>query len=209
MVSLKSIFPTPIGFAKLDRDFSKTELDFVDYNRKLSHANIGNTISDDIYVLNNPAFADIKEFIQQHVEHYINQVDTPMYDVKPYITHSWLTYTDEGDYHHKHTHPNSYVSGVFYINADITKDRIHFFKNQHRTIEITTKDVNFYNATSWWFEVGTGTLILFPSSLQHMVDTTSSSETRIALAFNTFFEGQLGSKKDLTILTIGKDTSYG
>lgn len=209
MVSLKGIFPTPIGFAKLDRDFSKTELGFVDYNRKLSHSNIGNTISDDIYVLNNPAFADIKEFIQQHVEHYINQVDAPMYDVKPYITHSWLTYTEKGEYHHKHTHPNSYISGVFYINADIEKDRIYFFKNQHRTIELASRDPNLYNATSWWFEVGIGTLILFPSSLQHMVDTTSSSETRIALAFNTFFEGQLGSKKDLTILTIGKDTSYG
>ena len=202
------IFPTPIVRTSLGRDFSVVEMAFVDYNRRLSHANIGNTISDDIYVLNKPAFADLKQFVQQSVEYYIQEVEKPMYDVKPYITHSWLTYTEKGEHHHKHTHPNSYLSGVLYINADIEKDRIYFFKNQHRTLEVTTKEPNFYNSTSWWFPVGTGSLILFPSSLQHMVETTHSSETRIALAFNTFFEGQLGNQKDLTILTVGKDKRY-
>jgi hypothetical protein len=42
--------------------------------------------------------------------------------------------------------------------------------------------------------VGTGDLLLFPSSLMHMVDNTVSKDTRISLSFNTFPVGTIGKE---------------
>jgi len=56
-----------------------------------------------------------------------------------------------------------------------------------------------YNSESWWFEVGTGDLLLFPSSLTHMVETVQEDE-RISLSFNTFPVGYVGDESSLTAL---------
>ena len=52
-------------------------------------------------------------------------------NVKPYITQSWLNYTRANQFHHRHEHPNSFVSGVLYINADKATDRINFYNKRH------------------------------------------------------------------------------
>ena len=46
---------------------------------------------------------------------------------------------------------------------------------------------------------------MFPSSTTHQVETKSGSNTRISLAFNTFYSGTLGSSKNnLTELILWK-----
>jgi hypothetical protein len=44
--------------------------------------------------------------------------------------------------------------------------------------------------------------VLFPSSLLHGVNPVEEDETRISLAFNTFFTGTLGTPKDLNELKV-------
>jgi hypothetical protein len=46
----------------------------------------------------------------------------------------------------------------------------------------------------------TGDIILFPSSLTHMVETKEGTNTRISLAFNVFIKGTVGNNKNLTEL---------
>lgn len=48
-------------------------------------------------------------------------------------------------------------------------------------------------------EVGTGNLMIFPSSLAHMVETVKE-EDRISLSFNTFPVGYVGEEEALTAL---------
>ena len=50
------------------------------------------------------------------------------------ITQSWINFTKKGEYHHPHAHPNSLISGVFYVEAD--KD-----KAESNKADIKTKDV--------------------------------------------------------------------
>ena len=57
-----------------------------------------------------------------------------------------------------------------------------------------------YNA--WWFEAITGRLILFPSSLTHMVPTVEGEDVRVSLSFNTFPAGTVGEEMDLTGLKL-------
>jgi uncharacterized protein (TIGR02466 family) len=198
--TINGIFPTPIYISKVDRELTPLELKFVDKNKKDFYKNDGNITSNNNYILNEKPFANIKKELDLKVQDYFNKVISSSNNITPYITQSWLNYTETNQYHHKHAHPNSLVSGVFYINCHEEHDKIKFFNDNYKTIKLEVKDWNIWNSESWWFSVKTGDIILFPSSLTHMVETKQGDNTRISLAFNVFIKGTIGNNKDLTEL---------
>jgi uncharacterized protein (TIGR02466 family) len=198
---ISSIFPTPIYFSKLDRKLSTKELLFVEKNKNLFFKNEGNLTSLDNYVLNKKEFKDLKKEIDLRIKDYFNKIIMTSNNVTPYITQSWLNYTETNQYHHKHEHPNSLVSGVFYINCNEKFDKINFYKkDNYSTIKLETKEWNLWNSSSWWFSVKTGNIILFPSHLTHAVETKQGDNTRTSLAFNVFVKGSVGNNRELTEL---------
>jgi uncharacterized protein (TIGR02466 family) len=201
---VNQLFPTPVVFAKLPRKYTDKEVEYVQKCSQNVTKNTGNTTSIDRYVLEEPAMADLKAFVQFHVDHFMASIESPMKPVEAYITQSWLNYTQPGEYHHKHEHPNSYISGVLYINADPEKDKIYFYKSGYKRISLPTQKFNPFNSESWWFSVGTCNLVLFPSYLTHMVEQTQSADTRISLSFNTFLKGYIGEEESLTALHTGE-----
>ena len=199
---INSIFSTPIYISKLNRELTKKELSLIDKTKLDVFKNEGNTTSNDNYILNNKTFKDLKTHLDLIVQDYFNKVISPANNITPYITQSWLNYTKTNQYHHKHAHPNSLVSGVFYINCDDKFDKIKFFNDLYKTIKLEVKDWNVWNSETWWFSVKTGDIILFPSSLTHMVETKEGDNTRISLAFNVFIKGTVGNNKNLTELIL-------
>ena len=197
---INSIFPTPIYMSKLDRELTSKELSFINKSKLDFHNNEGNITSNNNYILNEKPFTNIKKELDLRVQDYFDKVISPANKITPYITQSWLNYTETNQYHHKHAHPNSLVSGVFYINCHKEHDKIKFFNDNYKTIRLETKDWNIWNSESWWFSVKTGDVILFPSSLTHMVETKQGDNTRISLAFNVFIKGTVGNNKNLTEL---------
>ena len=198
--NINSIFSTPIYFSKLDRELSLEELSFIDNTKPKTYKNEGNITSNDNHILNNIEFKDLKENLDLRIQDYFDKVISPANNITPYITQSWLNYTEKNQYHHKHQHPNSLVSGVFYINCHKEHDKIKFFNESYKTLKLEIKDWNLWNSESWWFTVKTGDIILFPSSLTHMVETKEGDNTRISLAFNVFIKGTVGNNKNLTEL---------
>ena len=198
--NINGIFPTPIYISKLDRELTPLELKFVDKNKKDFYKNDGNITSNNNYILNEKPFANIKKELDLRVKDYFDKVISPANNITHYITQSWLNYTETNQYHHKHAHPNSLVSGVFYINCHEEHDKIKFFNDNYKTIKLEVKNWNIWNSESWWFSVKTGDVILFPSSLTHMVETKEGDNTRISLAFNVFIKGTVGNNKNLTEL---------
>jgi uncharacterized protein (TIGR02466 family) len=198
--NINGIFPTPIYISKLNRELTPLELKFVDKNKKDFYKNSGNITSNNNYILNEKPFVNIKKELDLIVQDYFNKVISPANNITPYITQSWLNYTEKNQYHHKHSHQNSLVSGVFYINCHEEHDKIKFFNDNYKTIKLEIKDWNMWNSESWWFSVKTGDVILFPSSLTHMVETKEGDNTRISLAFNVFIKGTVGNNKNLTEL---------
>jgi len=202
MDTILSIFPTPVYKSTL-KNLSKKELLFVDKNKLNTHNNEGNITSNNSYILNEKEFKSLKKDITIKVEDYFDKIICPAGNITPYITQSWLNYTEKNQFHHRHTHPNSLVSGVFYINSNDEFDKIKFFKdNLHSTIKFETKNWNLWNSETWWLPVTTGDLILFPSSLTHMVETKEGDNTRVSLAFNVFVKGKLGDDYKLTELIL-------
>ena len=200
--NINGIFPIPIYISKLDRELTSDELLFINNTKLDLHKNEGNNTSNDNYILKHKAFKVLKEDLDLRVKDYFDKVISPANNITPYITQSWLNYTETNQYHHKHAHPNSLVSGVFYINCHEEHDKIKFFNDKYSTIKLEIKDWNMWNSESWWFPVKTGDIILFPSSLTHMVETKQGDNTRISLAFNVFIKGTVGNNKNLTELIL-------
>ena len=201
--TIHSMFPTPVYFSELNRELTKKELLEVDNIKKDCHNNTGNIVSNNNYVLNLKEFKDIKNEIDLRIKDYFEKVICSSNNLTPYITQSWLNYTNKKEYHHQHEHPNSLVSGVFYINSNEEYDKIKFFKKDYyQIIKPEIKKYNLYNSDNWWFPVKTGNIILFPSSLTHMVEIKQGVNTRISLAFNIFVKGSIGSNDKLTELNL-------
>jgi len=198
-VELMNLFPTPVAFFDLPRPITTTENNYI--QELETRTNMGNTTSVNNYVLSNKSLQELKQFFTNCLEEYITNIYSPSSPLNVRITQSWVNYTSPGQYHHKHQHPNSFISGVFYVKTNSASDRIYFYKDLYQQLKIIPKEYNVYNSESWWFEATQYRLMLFPSSLTHMVPTVSeNSATRISISFNTFPVGQIGSKNELTEL---------
>jgi uncharacterized protein (TIGR02466 family) len=197
---INNLFPTPVGSFELGRDLSKLEQKFL-FNLE-TRPNMGNVTSTNNYVLRDKRLSSLRLFLNNSLQEYFQSTMSPQDNVKLEITQSWINYTKPGQYHHKHTHPNSIISGVFYIQASKEIDKLFFYNESYQQIKIVPKEFHVYNSESWWLPAETGQLLLFPSSLTHMVATTSGEDDRISLSFNTFYKGNLGDEVALTGLTV-------
>jgi len=193
----ENLFPNPIGFFKYD---GKVDTDFL--ASQPQRPNDGNTSSEDKYILKHKQLFELRQFIEKSLHEYFMATHNPKNDTRLKITQSWLNWTKPKQHHHKHAHPNSLISGCYYVNARKESDKIFFYREAYHQIKFPPVEWNIYNSDSWWFPVNTGDLILFPSSLTHMVQPVEGDETRISLAFNTFPIGDIGDENDLTALRL-------
>lgn len=200
---IQNLFPVPIYMSNINRSFTKQELQFVNNQKKHCVKNKGNINTKDNYILNRKEFKNIKKFIDQCCKDYLEKILCPKNNIELYITQSWLNYTEENQYHHQHSHPNSVISGVLYFDCNKENDKIKFTNPiGYQQIKLEIDKYNIWNSDTWWFPVETGELVMFPSSTTHQVDTKKGNNTRISLAFNTFYKGTIGSNSNLTELIL-------
>jgi uncharacterized protein (TIGR02466 family) len=198
---VETLFPTPVYFSNLEREFSKKEKNLIIQYENNSYKNISNAMSTNTHVLETETFKKLKEELLIRVQHYFSNV-LCYENITPYITQSWLNYTKKNEHHHSHTHLNSFMSGVLYVNADKTNDSLTFLNYEYKQINPQIRENNIFNCSSYHFPVETGDIVLFPSSLTHMVRTLKQDDTRISLSFNIFIKGILGNEKQLTELVL-------
>ena len=196
---MENLFPIPIGFFKYE---GEVDTDFL--ANQPQRPNTGNTSSEDRYLLKQKKLLNLRQFIEKSLHEYFMATYCPKNDTRLKITQSWLNWTKPGQFHHKHAHPNSLISGCYYLNAHKDTDRIYFYRDGYQQIKFPPAEWNPYNSESWWYPVGTGDLVLFPSSLTHMVQPVEGEDTRISLAFNTFPIGVIGDENELTALKLEK-----
>ena len=205
-----NLFPMSIMIPDEKYKMTDHEKKFInDLNKEGNCGGGKNEKSISSYILENKELKKFKKFLQIKVNDYMHNHMQYSDDVKFYITQSWVNYNIKDTSHHKHSHPNSIVSGVYYVQGNAP---IEFHRdNTIFSLEFPCKNFVIENSTSWWFDVQPQDLILFPSKLLHSVKSNEKEETRISIAFNTFVKGKIGNEKDLTELDVKdeyKDFDY-
>ena len=200
-MGIEPIFSTPIGIIPIDKALNKKILAFMNSISLEFTRNIGgNGIGKDENFLDNDELSDVKQILTDSVNEYFKKAVNPNKDTKLYITISWLNVTENGESHHIHNHPNSIVSGVFYIDT-CEEDTISFLSPKtdmfgHFNF---SANPNIPGNSSVWpsavLAATTGRLIVFPSTLQHMVNPRPNTckGTRISISFNTWIKGTIGT----------------
>lgn len=202
-IKIDGLFPIPVLSANIGREWTEAENFLFNYHKDFTHNNEGNTTSNDRYVLKAKEAKGILDYISSNIQHYVDNVICPKNPVEFYITQSWLNYTKPQQFHHTHAHPNSYLSGVLYIDADEENDKIKFHTwrgYQQIKLDPDQDKFNPFNSDTWWFSVKSGDLKIFPSYLTHNVDQKNGDNVRTSLAFNVFVKGYIGAEESLTAL---------
>jgi len=197
-MQIHDIFPTGIGISNID--FLPSEEHEYLLNLKYhNHNTYDLVVTEDKHVLNNN-IPTIKQFIEQQLTEFAPKILGTNQKLK--FLQSWCTKHDGVPQKmFAHTHQNSIISGVYYVNATGENEGITFYKsNEYNEKYITWKtETDLVEKYPWnwqWakFPVNTGLLILFPSQLKHAVTGTLSTNIRCSLAFNTWFDGPIGDE---------------
>jgi len=111
------------------------------------------------------------------------------------ITTSWVTKHDKGDFAQIHSHKNSLLSGVYYLQTtencgDIIFNRDSFLSE---SFMLDLSEPSYVNTIKYRVPVENGKLLLFPSTLKHGTQTLMLDDfERIAISFNVWPQGNIG-----------------
>jgi uncharacterized protein (TIGR02466 family) len=105
------------------------------------------------------------------------------------ITGCWATVLAPGASHKLHSHPNNFLSGVYYVRTGEGADTINFHdpRKQASIIRPPVTELTAQNTDQVVVRVREGTLLLFPSYLEHSVDANGSADERVSISFNLMF----------------------
>ncbi|MGH6639849.1 MAG: 2OG-Fe(II) oxygenase family protein [Polaromonas sp.] len=105
------------------------------------------------------------------------------------ITGCWATVLRQGTGHKAHCHPNNYLSGVYYVRTHTGANTINFHdpRTQAGVIRPPVVELTAENTDQVVVSVTNGTLLLFPSYLEHSVDASLSEQERVSVSFNLMF----------------------
>jgi uncharacterized protein (TIGR02466 family) len=189
------LFPTAVLIENINRAFTEKEmLVFADIEKNIQENGFGNSISKSKSLLNDyDDLSDIKSFIEVCIKKYVDEVIKPSKPLDLEITSSFSQFTKNGESHIRHTHPNSILSGVIYIQTDPKTDAIYFNRHEaSKHVDIFPSSFTNLNAHTMWIPAKMGEILIFPSNLTHGVEKVVYDGTRISLAFNTWVKGEKG-----------------
>ena len=134
-----------------------------------------------------PEFFRLNGFVTDAAKEVLKSLDLKTDD--PEITGCWINVGPKGSRHHEHSHPNNYLSGVYYVTTPAGADSIIFYdpRPQAHILSMPTRRHTPFTASSMTVSVQPGRLILFHSWLRHAVDPNRAEQNRVSLSFNLMF----------------------
>ncbi len=114
------------------------------------------------------------------------------------ITQSWLNFSATGEGHHPHYHSLSILSGILYLTSDCSTQ--FFSPSIYRLPDLIAPRKDSNKMIKEHVQMKKGTLIIFPSSLLHMVGPNMKKEVRITMSINSWFTGQIGNPRLLSVI---------
>lgn len=195
-----SLFPVPLYVSKIAIDsFAMTS---IIKNLEFKDMPIGGgQISISKQILNLDTFREIRKQIIDNLNNFTKNC-LHIVDCDFYVKSSWIIRLSKGNYSNVHTHGNSLISGVLYLQSDENSSLLNFSKDAKYnnlfsgTIVPNYKKYNNFNSDSYTATTETGTLYLFPSNLSHSVPEHNSYQIRYSLSFDCFAKGKFGNYEE-------------
>ena len=197
-INLDTLFPVPILLSYDIYKFSEQEFNILNGQEKQN--NISNYISINKNVLDHKNLKNFRRWIYKNVDVYVKQVFRFL-NVEPYITQSWVNWTELHQKHERHKHANSFVSGIVFLSDDDAP--VSFYRPA--TLFNLSPEVDEYdmvNCEKFNYPTKKGKMLIFPSTLEHEVPLQTVDKTRISLSFNTWLKGKVGTERDATYLDL-------
>lgn len=134
-----------------------------------------------------PVFADLVSHIDEHVAQFARDLDYDLSGRSLRCDSIWVNVLDEGGHHSAHIHPNSVVSGTFYVavpkGAGAIKFEdprlVHMMAAPPRKLRARPENRLFAQIVP-----RPGMLLLWESWLRHEVLPHTGTEPRISVSFN-------------------------
>ena len=141
---------------------------------------------------------NLKNFISEISKNIGTAVNDMGWDLESQIvkiTNMWAIINKNKAFNERHHHGNSALSAAYYVKAENNAGNIVFFDPRQANVfhHPTAKKANDLNGQVRSITPKAGTLVLFPSYLEHKVEENLSDEERIVVSFNI----SLLRKKDL------------
>ena len=202
MMKLLNLKAIPIAYEKNVHHLNKKELNVI---KKTKYRKIerGVRLSETITLLENKTLAPLKKFIIEKAEEYTRDV-LEIKD-KIYLTQSWSTINTTNAFHKPHFHPNTFISVVYFAQCKSGSLNFYLSTTSLRecfNFQYTPHKYTPYNSLKWELLLKSGDIVLFPGHLIHGSSPNQSPESRIIVGANFFIKGTLGSKKEVSLLTI-------
>ena len=162
-----------------------------------------------INILLHPEFKEIKEWVQECAEDFLDTVLQIEYE-EFFFTESWLNISGKGGYQNVHNHSNSIISGTLYLKSEEGHPPLEFKKQKMEFepfISLTEhyKGGNPNTASTLLFPCTQDTMLVFNSHLYHGHDASQVESERVGLSWNglvNFME----KDKDLYRIRFVKET---
>ncbi len=163
--------------------------------------------SHNLRILDQIQLRELRHKIDSGITEFMTHLGVDQAKITMPITTSWLNLYQQGDSTHQHSHSNSIISGVYYLEdcdhtAPIQFHRAPGYVNLWpNTINLPIKQHNALNIDVITVIPKKGELIMWPSHLAHSVPPNQSDTPRHTIAFNTFVKGTLDPQggSELTI----------
>lgn len=187
------LFPTPLWSVDLDPDSARTLNDRLqaEIDRLLSPRPAvprGGSWQTDPVLHRHPGFADLVGLIDRTAAGALKflGLKTPGAG----ITGMWANINPKGGQSSAHTHPNNFLSAVYYVKVPRGEGEIHFVdpRPQAEVMLPPTAEDNRFNGNRRVFDVAPGRLVMFPAWLRHSVPPNRSDEERISIAANLMLD---------------------
>ena len=199
---VQPLFAEPIFRANIGNVISADQIAFIKGLKMVQ--NQINLISENLYIFEEPELKSINDAVHDALDVYAREVMGISQNL--YVTQSWVLLNHPNVGMHGHSHSNSVVSGSLYF-CDLPKPISGMLFDRHRTyqqiqLNPDNNQRNIYNTPINKIEPNKGEVILFSSSLQHLVEPNTAAQPRYSIAFNTFVKGTFGDFRNVSRLTL-------
>ena len=194
-ILIQDIFKIPVYKTSLSLDnksIKKHCLNLSKKNKGRSVSNLGGWQSDNLSGVHKP-LNDLFINLEKHANIFSREIGLIK---KLFLNNIWTNINKYKDSNMLHCHPNSIISGVYYVKTPKNCGNINFINSSKDELQIdwnknkkAYNGYNAYNSLEWFLPSIENGLYLFPSWLKHYVKPNmNKKEERISISFNLNFE---------------------